>query len=99
MKDAAVSNSMFPMRCLIRCFVLMVSLNASAIARTIRQVDFANFSFPWVDPHELSDSMQWLKASNSDEVRLVNGRWSEADEPESASNSQKLRFPVWFWNR
>jgi hypothetical protein len=78
-------------------FILLSCVYAlTAVAptkQTIRQIDFANWSYPWVEPRALQSSMEWLKKSDSDEVQLIKGRWTEAeDERGSASDLPKLPF-------
>lgn len=65
---------------------------AAPTKQTIRQIDFANLSYPWVEPRELQSSTEWLKKSNRDEVQLIKGRWTEA-ENERGGTSDLPRLP------
>jgi len=69
---------------LISC--LAVVLSAFSPDSNSRHTDFKNFEYPWSASAEWPDHLEWLNMSESNHVRLVNGRWREG-EGESSEDS------------
>lgn len=69
-----------------------ISLSVSAADQILRQLDFKNFEFPWSGPPNWSDRLEWLNDSESDRVRLVNGRWKYIGRDSEAAGDSRLPF-------
>jgi hypothetical protein len=50
-----------------------VAISLAAGPKTIRQVDFKNFSYPWRDPPDWPDHLTWQNMSERDHVQLTKG--------------------------
>ena len=45
----------------------------------IREFDFRNYSYPWIEPDDWKDQMEWLSTNNAPVVELKNGRWQDPE--------------------
>ena len=57
-------------------------------SRTLRAVDFKNFSYPWVYPTDFPEHPQWISLRLKEHIRLVNGIWDERDDSDKADGAQ-----------
>jgi len=53
---------------------IVLPTGAAETRSTIRQVDFYNSAYPWVEENSVPGELQWLPPTERKRVRLVNGR-------------------------
>jgi len=54
---------------------------------SVRNVDFGNFSYPWVSSQEFSDHLKWMNPGAKEHIQLVHERCDERSRSEKAINS------------
>ena len=87
------------MRSLLLSVLLTISAGAYAAGQNLRRVDFKNFEYPWIEPEDWSDHLEWLNLSEANRVRLVDGRWpsvsrssEDADMPFAGLTLESVQF-------
>lgn len=54
----------------------------------LRDIDFKNFSYPWVHPDSWPDHLQWMSLNLKEHIHLVDGKWDERDDSDRADGLQ-----------
>jgi len=67
------------MRRVLSIAFLSICAVASASDRRIREVDFANHTYPWHRTEEWPDRLEWQRSAEPNRINLVKGRWREPD--------------------
>jgi len=60
-------------------------------SQDLKQFDFKDYSYPWGGPPNWSEELEWLDLTESNVVRLTNGRWSDPAQDEERAK-YKLPF-------
>src|SRR5436190_2149178 len=64
--------------------LLLALLSCHSLAqKSIRRIDFKNFSYPWAPYSEWPDHLTWQDTSEQSHVQLTNGRWKNPVEEDN----------------
>jgi hypothetical protein len=80
---------MLTIRVAIMCS-FFAAVAGTAPKHDIRDVDFRNFAYPW-NYHGSPSRLEWMSTSESNEVRLRDGKWQDS-ENQSDSNDPPALF-------
>jgi hypothetical protein len=67
---------------------LPISIRAQSSKTGIRSVDFKDFSYPWLEPDEWPDHVQWMSLNIKNRIRLTKGKWDQRDLPDRTNDTQ-----------
>lgn len=73
------------------CWYLLSAL-ADSPKQSVRRVDFKNFDFLWSAPKSWPDRVEWQRTSESEQIRMVDGRWALPDSDPPPSGNFKRPF-------
>jgi len=79
----------FTMRLIrLALFVLVLNPIMGWSQASLRNIDFKNFSYPWISPNSWPDHLQWMSLRLKQHIELVNGRWDERDGGDRSEGAQ-----------